>query len=288
MKKLIQYILAVSVCFTMACDPVEEDKITLPPPPSSVSFEINDLGNNQYHLINSTPETFIHQWDLGNGSFAEGEDVMVQYPTAGVYIVTLKAFNAGGSGSSSKEIVVEEDIEVDCGSDIIFEKLTNCESRTWTLDDGEAALYVGPNEFESWWFNTLDDQATRVCHWDDEWIFTKDLEMIYDAKGQVWAEPYMGFDFECIDESQLPPGLETWGSGTHGFVLEPGNPYKLTVSGLGAFIGMPKAINGAEVDTPVSSITYDILEIYQDGAKEIMLLEVNIGAGIWRYRLKSE
>ena len=54
----------------------------------------------------------------------------------------------------------------------------------------------------------------------------------------------------------------------------------LTVSGLGAYIGLPKAINGAEIGSPAdaaSSITYNAY-LNDDGTMDVT---VEAGAGVW-------
>jgi hypothetical protein len=59
--------------------------------------------------------------------------------------------------------------------------------------------------------------------------------------------------------------------------------------GLGAFIGLPKAANGAETFVPISSITYDVLSANEDAATGVrtMEIEVNWGGGLWRFTLRS-
>lgn len=272
----------------VACEPELDEKEPLGTPPTNVSFSAAEEADNTFTFTNTTEGTFIHQWDLGNGMTAEGSVVMVQYPMAGTYTVVLTAFNDGGFATTSQDVVVAEDIAIDCGSDATFEMLTNCDQKVWKLDDAAGAFFVGPNPDESWWTSSETEITARPCAWDDEWIFTVEGEMIYDTKGQIWAEDYMGFNFECVEDSALPEALQPWASATNPFALVPGAPYQIALSGVGAFIGLPKATNGAEVTSPVNGNTYDIIEIYNAGDKDLMTLEINMGAGIWRFRLKSD
>jgi hypothetical protein len=64
---------------------------------------------------------------------------------------------------------------------------------------------------------------------------------------------------------------------------------QIQMLGLGAFIGLPKATNGAEVSVPVNSITYDVLSANEDAATGVrtMEIEVNWGGGLWRFTLRS-
>jgi len=287
MKKLLFNIALMSLLLS-ACDPQEDDKLTLGDPPTSISFEVTELGENTFRFINTTPETFIHQWDFDNGLTDEGEEVEMQFTSAGTYNVTLTAFNDGGFGTATREVNVVESLGVPCDEGSIFELLTDCSSKAWSLDDGAGAYFVGPNPNETWWESPEDEASARPCAWNDEWIFDTEGTMIYDTKGDVWAEDYMGFAFECVSETELADMFQPWASGEHGFEFIQGPVNQILLTGLGAFIGLPKATNNAEVTSPVTSNLYDIVEIYQDGDKTIMLLEIGIADGIWRFRLKSE
>ena len=286
--KNILFSLALFSLVTMSCDPDLDDKVALGEPPNSVSFEFTDIGENTFRFMNTTEGTFIHQWDFDNGLTDEGEEVEVQYSTAGTYNVTLTAFNDGGFATTTREIVVMESLGVPCPQGSVYELLTACTSKAWSLDDGPGTLFVGPNANETWYESSEDEPAARPCAWNDEWIFSADGTFEYDAKGDIWAEDYMGFEFECVDESALSEMFQPWTSGVFTFEYIPGSVDQIFVSGLGAYIGLPKVTNDAEVGAPVTANIYDIVEIYQDGDKTIMLLEISIGNGIWRFRLKSE
>ena len=287
MKNTLLNLLLVSLLFA-ACEPEVDEKVSLGVAPSSVSFDFTDIGENTFRFMNTTPETFIHQWDFDNGLTAEGEEVEMQFSSEGTYNVTLKAFNDGGFASTTREVVVAESLGVPCTPGSVYESLTDCSSRVWTLDDGAGAFFVGPNANETWWESGEDEAAARPCAWNDEWIFSADGTMEYDAKGDIWAEDYMGFAFECVSEGELADNFQPWTSGAHTFEFIPGSVNQILLTGLGAYIGLPKVTNGAEVGAPVTSNLYDIVEIYQDGDKIIMLLEIAIADGIWRFRLKSE
>ncbi len=287
MKNLLFNLLLLSLVFT-SCEPEVDEKVSLGEAPTSVSFEFTDIGENTFRFMNTTPETFIHQWDFDNGLTAEGEEVEMQFSSAGTYDVTLKAFNDGGFASTTRSVTVTEDLGVPCTPGSVYEQLTDCSSRTWTLDDGAGTFFVGPNPNETWWESGEDEAAARPCAWNDEWIFSADGTMIYDAKGDIWAEDYMGFAFECVGEGELADMFQPWTSGEHSFEFIPGSVNQILLTGLGAYIGLPKVTNNEEVGSPVSSNLYDIVEIFQDGDKTIMLLEIAIADGIWRFRLKSE
>ncbi len=266
-----------------SCDPQQDDKIDIGLPPAEATFTIEPLAEpNHYLLTNTTPDVFEYLWDLGNGTRVNGESVEAFYPLKGTYTITLTVFGRGGHATSSKVLEVPEDAPFDCESDAFYKYLTDCEQRVWKLKPAEGSLWVGPADGSTtWWQLPESEVAVRTCEFNDEWTFTKDGQMIYDAKGDVWAEPYMGFNYECIDESMLPPDKAAWGSGTHTFEVLPGN--KLKVNGLGAYLGLPKVANGAEVTDPQTTVTYDVIRWDTTADGREMELEINFGAGIWRF-----
>ena len=275
--------IGIFAVLAIACDPQQDDKIDIGLPPAEASFVIQPLTQpNHYLLTNTTPDVFEYLWDLGNGTRMSGAEVEAFYPLKGTYTITLTVFGKGGHATSSQTLEVPEDAPFDCESDALYKYLTDCGQRTWKLKPVEGSLWVGPADGSTtWWAIPQSDVDSRPCQFNDEWTFTKDGQMIYDAKGDVFAEPYMGFNFECIDEAMLPADKAPWGSGTHTFELLPGN--KLKVNGLGAYLGLPKAANGAEVTDPQTSVTYDIIRWESNPDGKEMELEINFGAGIWRF-----
>lgn len=282
-------LLGFSLMF-ISCEPEQDDALPLGTPPSSVSFDIQPTGDmNTYRLTNTTSGTFIHQWNLGNGQTAEGEEIVITYQFMGTYDITLKAFNDGGFGETTKTITVEEDAPAPCNPGSLMEFVSNCDSKTWTLLPEEGAYWVGPADGSgtTWWMSDAAAVTDRPCAFNDEWIFSSDGVVVYDTKGDVWAEDYMGFNFECVTDGQLPADVAAWGAGTHGFVITEGAVEQIQLIGTGAFIGLPKAANGAEVTSPQPGVTYDVIEKGTVGGQDYMILEVNYVAGIWRFHIVS-
>lgn len=296
MQKYISIYLFISILLLglTSCDPQQDGAVDIGLPPAEATFTIEETGEfNTYWLRSTTPEAFLFQWDLGDGTIATGETVEVTYPLMGTYDVTLTAFNKGGSANSTQTINVAEDAPVDCDNSPALKFITNCDTKTWRLIPAAGALFVGPGDGTgtTWFATTEDDVTVRDCQFDDEWTFSlSDGTMIYDTKGDIWGEDYLGFDFECAATADLGPAVADWGDGTHNFVVveaDGDTPAQLTVIGSGAFIGLPKVTNGAEVNFPVTSTTYDIIRMENDGTQDIVELEVNFGPGVWRFTIAS-
>lgn len=291
-NKFIYTALVSSLLLLASCEPDIDDKIDLPSAPTEATFDVTDIGDNTYSLANTTDGGFLFQWDLGNGATETGETVTVTYPEAGAYVVSLTVFNAGGHATGTRSIVVNEDLVVmagPCEPGSISEFLSNCDQKTWRLNPAAGALLVGPPGLgETWWQNDETVVEERFCAWDDTWTFFENGDMVYDTKGDIWGEDYLGFDFSCVPTAEMPDDVAAWGDGMHSYVASDATQ-QIMLNGVGAFMGIPKAANGAEVGFPVSSVTYDIVEMRQDAdGNDILVVLVDYTDGNWQFTFVAE
>lgn len=279
------------IAFT-ACEPQLADKSELGPLPTP-SFEILP-GNtpNDFVLVNTSENTFLTQWNLGDNpnTILEGNEVTANYPAMGEYIITMTAFGQGGSASTSKIVTVEQDAPLECDGNMIF--LTGCGTKTWRLANEANALHVGPNIVDTWWGNSIDDIAARPCLFNDEYIFSYyNGTYEYDNKGDFWADDDgsgnvspadLGVDIGCHPSSTWPSQYQAWdSSNTHTFNI---TDNQLTVTGLGAHIGLYKIGTSGEVSTPQESVSFNIYEI----SDSRMILFAHYGSVVWRVTLTSD
>jgi len=287
--RLPMFLAFVALC-SVACEPQLDDKPELGDPPGEVTFNVTEVADkpNTYFLESTTPGGFIFSWNLGNGATENGNEIEVVYPKAGEYTITLDLVTDGGVGSGSQTITVTEDLPIACETNVLFEFLSNCDSRAWRLVPEEGAYWVG-NASETWWQNPPEEVEVRPCAWNDEWIFDVDGTVVYDTKGDVWAEDYFGFNFECVEEGILSDEIRPWGSGTHSYAVNADGDANFTLFGLGAFMGLPKATNGSEVTFPVSANTYTVTSMETQADRLFLEVEIGIGGdGKWRFRFESD
>lgn len=177
--------------------------------------------------------------------------------------------------------------------------LTGGSSKTWVLKPAAGSFGVGPTKgSDAWWPNGGDISGERPCLFNDEFIFKTGGVYQYDAKGDIYGEGYMGTSDGCVAESDLPLANAAWGSGTHSFTFTPasgGNPATITVTGTGAFIALPKAINGTELTSgppPVNgSVTYEVLNYVKSGSSETLTIGIDIsdnGSAFWTFVLVAQ
>ena len=147
---------------------------------------------------------------------------------------------------------------------------------TWYMADSDGSLGVGPTEFDvSWWSNDAGVTALRACYFDDAYVFGDNGSFDNVQGDETWLEPWQGVEAEGCAAPAAPHD----GSADATFVYD-GDAQTLTLNGAGAYIGLPKAINGAEIgsvaDVP-ASITYNAY-LNDDGT---MSVTVEAGDGVW-------
>ncbi|PLW94232.1 MAG: glycosyl hydrolase, partial [Marinilabiliales bacterium] len=154
---------------------------------------------------------------------------------------------------------------------------------TWKVAPEAGSLGVGPGQGDiSWW--SIDDAGVieRACYYDDEYIFGTDGSFSNVLQDETWIEGWQGGSDACGT-----PVAPHDGSNPATFVFDEGAG-TVTLNGLGAYLGIPKAYNGGELTTPAdapASITY-IIALSDDRTR--MTLDIDIGGGWWRFILVKE
>jgi ribosomal protein S9 len=156
---------------------------------------------------------------------------------------------------------------------------------TWKLSPVSGALGVGPAlNNVSWWSSTTDDVATRACLFDDEYVFGADGSFQNILGAQTWVEAWQGTDPENCGAPVAPhDGTAT---ATYTYDEAAGT---ITINGTGAYLGLAKVINGAEISSPADaadSITY-IAALSADGLTLDIDIEV-AGGGHWSFKLARQ
>ena len=152
---------------------------------------------------------------------------------------------------------------------------------TWILAPEAGALMVGPTAGSGdWWSSSEEDVTTRACYFDDHYVFNADGSFQNVMDGETWLEAWQGVESDQCGTPVAPhdgSNAATWeyndASG------------ELTLTGLGAYLGLPKAVNAGElpnVDVP-ESVTYTVtLE------ENVMTVVIEAGTGVfWTYKLHA-
>jgi hypothetical protein len=147
---------------------------------------------------------------------------------------------------------------------------------TWYMSLADGSLGVGPAEFDTSWFNNSSDVTDeRACYFDDAYVFGDYGTFENMLQDETWVEGWQG----AAADGCAAPVAPHDGSATARFAYDAADQ-TLTISGLGAYIGLPKAINGAEIASPdaaASSITYNAY-LNDDGTMDVT---VEAGENVW-------
>lgn len=270
-----------------------ENEADLPEIPSTqprADFEFTRDGS-EVTFTNMSANATSYMWDFGDGGMSTEKDPVHTYAGDGDYDVTLTASDASGnSASTTKTVTISS-------ATFTADVWSNTDGKVWKLA-GEGSFKVGPAPGSGEWWGGLDAQGVidQACMIDDEFIFYDNGDFVYDTKGQVFAEDYVGGSFTCIDEGDLMAPFDVLASGMHSFTITDAmgmDPATITVNGEGAFIGFSKPYNGGELDVntaPKSQITYNVFDYTDSPDKETVTLVIDIagdGTAWWTITMES-
>lgn len=146
---------------------------------------------------------------------------------------------------------------------------------TWKV----TSIAVGPNQGTADYFSLSVSSGERACFFDDQYIFS-DNGTFQNVQGtETWVEGWQGGSDSCGT-----PVAPHNGSNAATFSSTAST---LTLSGVGAYIGLAKAINGSEINSPSlapSSITYQIGSL----TATTLALDINVGGAWWRFTLAKQ
>jgi PKD repeat protein len=287
--------LLVLVLFVSSCKKDEEEPDVI----ASFTYvlDVNDFKTAIF--TNESQNYSTVSWDFDDGSALSADvNPTHTFPGDGVYSVKLTATSKDGG----KTDVYTKDVTI-ADPNVILTKLAGDESKTWKLlrdvSLNQYPLEVGPPAHnEIWWaFGKNESLGVRPCMLNDEWTFKRDGSMIFDDKGDYWAEGSIypdGSNNACFSSSDPMlnkdgADVSAWKSGTHAFELIDGGE-QLKLVGLGAFIGLQKVASHKEVMVPQENVTFQVISLV-DGAVDTLIVEAEMqddagaATAYWRFVL---
>ena len=152
---------------------------------------------------------------------------------------------------------------------------------TWKMSPIAGSFGVGPGKGDtSWYANNVADLTTRACYFDDDYVFNANGTFSNVQGAQTWLEGWQGP--EGCNAPVAPHNGSNAATWSYDAIAK-----TLTLTGVGAYIGLPKVYNGGELPTgvPPASITYLVTAI----SASSMTLDIAIGApGYWRFILSKQ
>ena len=172
---------------------------------------------------------------------------------------------------------------------------------TWTLAPVAGALAVGPAPDDlSWWSSDAAAVTARDCHFDDQYVFDAGTMSTNDAgeeiwsgeytiltDGSTWIETWQGVDAEGCGDPVAPHDES---NAPFTYVVN-NDTETVTLYGIGAYFGLPKATNEGELsaDAPPavpSSITYNYVG-GDDEPDHHATFQVVYPGGVWQFILAN-
>ncbi len=262
-------------------------------------------------LVNKTSVPVISYWkapDLNLGySDLKGDSVKLNFTFPGTYTVKLLVAGAGGMDSISKTVTTTKADPTACDASKPLGFIASCTQKTWKMNPAPGAFKVGQFAGDGgWWSSGAQEVIDRPCAFNDTYTFKFNAsgDFVFDDQGDFYSDGYIGISptSSCQTANQYTTAQKLWGSGNFKFVVIPGTGVKglgqLKVIGVGAHIGIQKAINNNETANgpTATSVTYDIwsMEHVNDpnGAYDLLTLTIHYGnwsatEGWWTYTLRS-
>lgn len=267
---------------------------------ASFTFVVDATDFKKVTFTNESQNFSALSWNFGDGSAVSTETNPVHtFADEGSFTVALTATSLNGKVTDVFQAAVAIS-----DPNVMLTMLVGETSKTWKLirdvSTGRYPIEVGPwSHAEIWWAmgRNNDELAIRPCMLNDEWTFHRNGQLIFDAKGDYWAEGSIfpdGLNNMCASTSDPMlnkdgVNVAAWGNGTHTFVLTPGASPTIKAVGLGAFIGFFKLGNLQEVTAPQSEVTYNIVKLH-DGSVDTLIIEGQYkwdagDGGYWRHVL---
>ncbi|MFZ4548931.1 MAG: hypothetical protein ACOYN4_15890 [Bacteroidales bacterium] len=190
----------------------------------------------------------------------------------------LRAYASNSVGTSyGNEISFTTLIDED-----IF-KLAGNGTKSWKLirnvSTGRYPIEVGNEDHSQiWWAMGKSNNALheRPCMMNDEWIFSTNGTMQFNAHEDYWAEAGIFNPSEICASTTSMLGtnlqdLSAWGSGDHSYVIRKDPVRKLTALGKGAYIGFCKLGNRTETNIPLDSVCYNVVKLTDQNVDTLII-----------------
>ncbi len=237
----------------------------------------------------SNPATFVYN-DIDGTITLNGVGAYIGVPKANNFGELSNPADAPASITYNVELSnfdTEMTVSIEAGAGVFWQFHLVKESEpvspltgTWQVAQEAGALGVGPAPGDtSWWNCDAACVTDRACYYDDQYVFGADGSFSNVLGADTWVEGWQGGGDACgvpvAPHDGSNPATYTYdeGAGT------------VTLNGVGAFIGVPKANNLGELSNPAdapSSITYSVTFIDSNTIN----VSIEAGAGVfWQYKL---
>jgi hypothetical protein len=166
---------------------------------------------------------------------------------------------------------------------------------TWKLAPVAGAFAVGPNPSDlSWYSSPVEAVTDRACLFDDTFVFAEGGGFSQDMGTDTWLETWQGVSSDACGTPIAPHD----GSATdHTYAVVDGKGLAtstVTVTGLGAHLGLAKVYNGGELQagedvaaTAGTTVAYNVTELSADGKSMTIQIQY-VGVQTWQFKFAKQ
>lgn len=243
-------------------------KVWSPKAGAIVKLKVENLTDGNIFMEVDATTTVSNEWEELSFDFSAIE-------TSNSYQKIVIFFDFGNTGDDSTYYF--DDIKLVSGT------ASTGIVGTWKVAPEAGSLGVGPNLGDiSWWSIDAVGVALRACFFDDTYVFGSDGSFHNNVGAETWIEGWQGGSDACgtpvAPHDGSNPATYTYSAGAG----------TVTLNGVGAYLGIPKAYNGGELTNPADapeSITY-LITLSENDTR--MTLDIDIGGGWWRFILVKD
>ncbi|MBU1369505.1 MAG: PKD domain-containing protein [Bacteroidetes bacterium] len=286
-KFSLLFAVAALISFSSCKKDDKDDEPVAKNPVASFQFEVSSANFLEVSFTNFSQNATIYSWNFGDGQTSTETSPTHVYESAGQYEVVLTASNAAGASANfSQNLTITDPNDA-------YKLLTGDVSKTWKLFREGTSMSLGESlENPANWWEGLQNDGARPCLYYQEFTFHFDGTYEFNDNGMFWGE-FGVFDnteffevcFEAIPGNMINldgVDVSAWLSGTHAFTYDP-SVGSATLTGEGAWIGIPKLATTGAVTVPQSSVTFNIVEIVQESGYDLMTIGFDYGEdGYWK------
>jgi hypothetical protein len=151
----------------------------------------------------------------------------------------------------------------------------------WKLAPEPGSAGVGGESGNlGWWKVDAAVISERACLFDDLFVFAEDGSFSNQMGGSTWIEPWQGMNPEACGAPVAPHDGSA--SATYELDAEAGT---ITLTGVGAHLGLAKVISGGDELTSPSNAPQSIVYKVMESTENSMTVEVAYSGGFWSFKL---
>ena len=246
---------------------------------TSVRLKLEDSSNSAHSVETEAVTTVANQWEILVFDFSNPVAGTAALNTDYSFDTVSVFFDYQSSGSG--ETYYFDDItmlgQVVAPITLTQEMLVG----EWRLAPEADTTGVG---WESgnlgWWKVDAAVISDRACLFDDLFVFAEDGSFSNQMGGSTWIEPWQGMDPEACGAPVAPHDGSA--SATYELDTEAGT---ITLTGVGAHLGLAKVISGGDELTSPSNAPQSIVYKVMESTENSLTVEVDYSAGFWTFKL---